>query len=142
MLQITKNNIQGIIDEYLKEQKIRYSISDQDSRGCVYELFIGSTSGFLQIEYNLDDTSDDYVVVQLFSPVDDHGGSIYQSEWDNDCEHCDSIEGEIDNLIMSVKRINQGIAKIASKIEQIRALCVEFELDFDELMTLNYDFDE
>ena len=138
---ITKHNVCEKIDNFLKQEKIRYSISDQDSKGCLYELFVSSTSGFIQVEYNLDDEKDDYVVLQLFTNVDNSGNSIYHSDWDNESEGGDSLEGEIEQLIDGVKRINQAIAKISTKIEQIRDICNEYELDFEEFIILNYDFD-
>jgi hypothetical protein len=42
-MEITKDNVREIIENYLKELKIRYNIEDSDSKGCVYELFISST---------------------------------------------------------------------------------------------------
>jgi hypothetical protein len=139
-MKITKHNICEVIDNYLKDQKIRYEVTGQDSNGCVYELFISSTSGFIQVEYDLDNENDINTVLQLFTSVDDSGNSIYHSIWDSTDESCDSVEGEIDNLIDSVKRINRAIAQIQSKIEQIKDICDEYELSFEEFITLNYDF--
>jgi prefoldin subunit 5 len=48
----------------------------------------------------------------------------------------------IDNLVEHVKKLNQAIAKISTKINQIKDICEEYELDFEEFITLNYDFDE
>lgn len=140
-MEITKHNICETIDNYLKEQKVRYDITDQDSKGCVYELFVSSTSGFIQVEYDLDNEEDSYIVLQFFTSVGSHGNSIYHSEWDNECTGCDSVEGEIDNLMAAAKKINQGISKVSVKIDQIKDICEEYGLDFDELITLNYDFD-
>lgn len=139
-MKITKHNICEVIDNYLKDQKIRYEVTGQDSKGCLYELFISSTSGFIQVEYDLDNENDINTVLQLFTSVDDSGNSIYHSIWDSTDESCDSVEGEIDNLIDSVKRINRAIAQIQSKIEQIKDICDEYELSFEEFITLNYDF--
>lgn len=137
---ITKHNVCETINTFLKQEKIRYSISGQDSKGCLYELFVSSTSGFIQVEYNLDDEKDDYVILMLYTDIDNSGNSIYHSDWDNESEGNDSLEGEIEQLLDSVKRINQAIIKISTKIEQIRDICDEYELDFDEFITLNYDF--
>lgn len=140
-MEITKHNICEIIENYLKELKIRYNIDNVDSIGCIYELFISSTSGFIQVEYDLDDEKDNYVVTQLFTSVDDYGNSIYHSNWDNECKTCDSLNGEIDNLVDSIKRINNGLSKISSKINQIKDICEEYELDFENLIDVLYDFD-
>lgn len=140
-MEITKHTVCETIENYLKELKVRYSILDPDSKGCVYELFISSMSGYIQVEYDLDDENDSFFLLQFYTPVDSTGHSIYHQEWDNECENCDSVEGEIDNLLESVKKINQGISKISTKIEQIKDLCEEYGLDFDSLITLNYNFD-
>ncbi len=140
-MRITKHNICEVIDNYLKEQKIRYSISEQDSKGCLYELFISSTEGNIQVEYNFDDDNDDLVYMQLFTTVDYKGNSIYHAYWDSE-EGSDSVEGEIDNLIDAIKRVNQAISKISAKIDQIKDICEEYAVEFDEFITLNYDFDE
>jgi hypothetical protein len=85
---------------------------------------------------------DDYIVLQLFDKVDYNGNSVYHSDWDNEDENADSVEGEIENLIEAVKRINQGVGKINAKIEQIKDICEEYNLEFEEFITLNYDFDK
>jgi hypothetical protein len=139
--EVTKQNVCEIIENYLKEQKIRFEISDQDSESCLYKLFISSMSAYIQVEYDLDDETNNDVYMQLFTEPDSSGFSIYESHWDNENELNDSIEGEIDNLLESAKRINQGIAKIEAKINQIKDICQEYELEFCEFITLEYDFD-
>ena len=139
--EVTKQNVCEIIENYLKEQKIRFEISDQDSESCLYKLFISSMSAYIQVEYHLDDETNNDVYMELFSEPDSSGASIYESNWNNENELNDSIEGEIDNLLESAKRINQGIAKIEAKINQIKDICQEYELEFCEFITLEYDFD-
>lgn len=139
-MKVTKHNICQIIEDYLKSQKIRYSISNSDPKGLLYELYISSRECFIQVEYDLDKENDDYTLLQLFDNVDDFGNSIYHSDWDNENQYADSVEGEIENLIEAVKQINQGISKINTKIDQIKDICEEYGLDFEEFITINYDF--
>jgi chromosome segregation ATPase len=89
----------------------------------------------------LDDETKNDVYMQLFTESDSSGFSIYEAHWDNKNELNDSLEGEIDNLLESAKRINQGIAKIETKINQIKDICQEYELEFCEFITLEYNFD-
>ncbi len=141
-MKVTKHNICQIIEDYLKSQKIRYSISHSDQKGLLYELYISSRECFIQVEYDLDKENDDYTILQLFDNVDDFGNSIYHSDWNNENQHADSVEGEIENLIEAVKRINQGIGKISAKIDQIKDICEEYGLDFEEFITINYDLNK
>ena len=138
-MEVTKENICQKIEDFLKSSKIRYNILAPDSRGLLYELFISSIEGNIQVEYNLDDPNDDIIYVQFFTNIDSNGNSIYHSDWDN--ESGESIEGEIEELIEAVKRINSGLSKINSKIEQIKDICEEYNLEFEDIIEVLYEFD-
>lgn len=136
---VTKHNIEQIISDYLKSQNVRFDISDKNNFGFMCQLYISSVESFIQVEYNLDDEEDDVIYVQLFTEIDSNGVSLYHSNWDN--ESNESIEGEIDELMSSVKRINQGLSKIQAKLDQIRDICDEYNLEFDEFIDVLFDFD-
>jgi hypothetical protein len=138
---VTKHNIRDVIESYLKNNRLKYTIDNEDSKGLFYEIFVGSLECYLQIEYDLDDDNDVYVVIQLFTKVDDYGMSLYRQDWDNKTDGADSLEGEIETLIQETKRLNGVINKIRNKIEQIKEICEENDMEFDEFITLNYDFD-
>jgi len=140
-MKITKHNIKQTIEDFLKSKRIRYSISDEDSLGLTYELFIGYLECFLQVEYDLDaEYSDKNVVVQLFTNVDSNGNSLYSETWENDGNY-GSIESEIETLIDETKRMNSVVNKISKKIEQIIELCEDNGLDSHNFLTVHYDFD-
>lgn len=139
-MKITKYNVLQHIEEILKNLKIRFSIINQDSKGCHIQLYISSIEGNIQVEYSLDDVNDNYFCLQFFTDIDSEGLSLYYSHWDNDSN--DSIEGEIEELINSIKRINQGISKIQTKINQIKDICEEYNLEFDNFIGVLYDFDD
>lgn len=137
-MEITKHNICEVIESYLKEQKIRYTIIEQDSLGCLYELHISSIEPLIQVEYNLlDDEESNDVVVQFFIDIND--ATFYQSGWDNLDEESDSIESELEALIDKGKRMSQGISKISTKIEQIEDICNEYQLNFEDFIEVLYD---
>ena len=140
-MEVTKQNINEKIENYLKEEKIRYNIISQDSKSCLYELFLGSESGYIQVEYDMDNDTDDYIVAQLYSRTDDNEVSIYHYDWDNESENHGSIEINIEVLVEEVKKINKAISKIKSKIEDIRNICEEYGLEFEEFIELNYTFE-
>lgn len=139
-MKITKYNVIQHIEEILKNLKIRFSIINRDSKGCHIQLYISSIEGNIQVEYSLDDVNDNYFCIQFFTDIDSDGLSLYYSHWDNDSN--DSIEGEIEELLNSIKRINQGISKIQTKINQIKDICEEYNLEFDNFIGLLYDFDD
>jgi len=141
VMKITKNNIREVIDTYLKENRIKYTTDHEDSMGMVYEIYVGSLECYLQLEYNMEDENDDVVFVQLFTKVDDWGESLYHQTWESDSEDGDTIEREIEVLIQETKRLNSVVNKIRNKIEQIQEICDENELDIEEFITINYDFD-
>ena len=41
-----------------------------------------------------------------------------------------------------IKTVKKTVSKISTKINQIKDICEEYELDFEEFIQLNYDFDE
>lgn len=140
-MEITKHNICQEIEQILKSQNIRFSIENQDYRGTNYELFVSSMEAYIQIEYDLNKEEDNDVQITFYTKVNSDGLSLYESDWDNyDNSIKDGIETEIEELINAVKRINFGISKIESKIEQIRNICEEYNLELDKFIDVLYDF--
>lgn len=128
------------IESYLNNLKIRYEISGQDAKGCAYEIFVASTSGFIKIEYDLDDNNNDEIVIELYTSLKFDGDiAMYESFWDNDNTH-DALESEINHFVDSIKRIEEGIAIIKYRIEQIKNICDAMDIDYAEFITLNYNF--
>jgi hypothetical protein len=138
-MEITKHNIRQVIEDYLKSEHIKYITEGENSKGLMYEIYVGSLECYLQVEYNLDDNDND-IVVQLFTKVDSYGNSLYHVDWISWKEE-DSIENEIEALIQKTKKINSFVNKIRNKIEQIQEICEENEFDIEEFITINYDFD-
>lgn len=136
---MTKHNICESIENFLKKKKIRFTISNQDSRGCLYEILISSTEGFIQVDYNLDDESNNYCSLTFHTVVNDNGMSLYHSDWDSESGDC--FESEIECLVDNIKRIDQGLSKIQSKINQIKDLCENYGLEFEEMIEVIYNFD-
>jgi hypothetical protein len=140
-MEILKHNIRQVIEDFLKSNHIKYSTDNEGSKGLIYEIYVGSLECYLQVEYDLEDKGNHYIVVQLFTKVDDYGNSLYHSEWEND-NNGDSIEGEIETLIQETKKINSLVNKVRNKIEQIKEICEENEFNIEEFITVNYDFDK
>ena len=139
-MEITKHNVCQHIEDILKSQKVRYSILEPDSKGCGYELYVSSIEANIQVEYNLDDDNDNNFYLQFFTNIDSNGLSLYHSYWDKK-SNGDSIEGKIEELLNAIKRINQGVSKIQTKIEQIKDICEEYNLEFENFIDVLYDFE-
>lgn len=140
---ITKHNLNQTVEDWIKNNKFRYVILEQDAKGTLYEIHVGSIDGYAQLEYNLDDENDNDFAIQFYSRVDDWGLSLYSSDIDNYHKTLteDDIFDEMCALIENVKRINSAVSKIGKKIDQIREICEEYNLEFEEFIELRYDFD-
>lgn len=152
-MRITKANIRETIENYLKSIKVRYTIEED----YLYELFLGSVNGFIQLDLN-DNDEDNGLAIQLFSPIDYNGNSLYESLWENeeyiknenenDYIHIpkenavEELESEIEELINNVKNINNAINKISKKIDQIKEICEEYQLELDTFIEILYDFED
>jgi hypothetical protein len=138
-MKTNKGNVYKSIEEYLKEQGIRYDITP-DPSGNFYELFLGSEPGFIQVEVDPNDPDEGDVFFQFFSKVNDQGNSIYHDQWDTFNKNFDLI-GCIDELIAKIKALNKAITRIGYKIEDIKSICEENEMDFEEFILIVYDFE-
>jgi hypothetical protein len=139
---VNKHNVCTIIETYLKEQKLPFNVLHSNNTVVNYEIFSGSTECYIQVEYKLDDTTDNEVFLQLFTKQNELAESHYHQEWMSwETEFQDSIESEIESLIEATKKLNKAFAKISAKLEQIKELCAENNLDFEELITVNFDMD-
>lgn len=139
-MNVNRDNVYEVIDNYLKENKIRFSITP-DGGDNFYELFLGSESGFIQIETNLNDSEDKGVFFQFFSKVDNYGNSLYHSQQDTDDKNFDLI-GEIEELITNIKKLNQVIGKIQNKLDDIKNICEENEMNVEDFIEIIYDFNK
>ncbi len=138
---ITRFNVTDKIESYLKDNKIKYIISDSDNFGCSYELLIGSITGNIQVELNGRDLTDECVGIQMFNTSTNDRYIYESSTWYSDDEDGDSIESEIENLVQQVKNINIGVVKIEKQIEKIKDICNEYELNVDMFIDVVYNFE-
>jgi len=137
-MKINKGNVYKSIEDYLKEQGICYDITP-DPSGNVYELFLGSESGFIQVEIDSEDPDEGDVFFQFFSKVNYDGNSMYHDQGDTENENFDLIDS-IDELITKIKILNKVINRIENKIEDIKSICEEYEMDFEDFIEIVYDF--
>ena len=130
-----------VIDAYLKNNKIKFTVVEEN----YYELFFGSQSGFIQIE---GDDNDDEVIIQLFSKGGDY--SFYHevlnipNDLTNDVGEFDFsiIEEYIDELKLNVLELIKKLSKIKHHLDIIEEYCNELQINLENILTINYNFDE
>lgn len=136
---ITKNNVQEQIESCLKSSKIRFNLLDTDNIGCVYEVFVSSLPCYIQVEYDLETEEDDCVIIQFFAKVGDGEIYLYDETWDS-TNNSTSIEEEIYELIEVNKKFNKALSKIDKHVDNIKEICKEYELDYEDFIGIKYKF--
>ena len=139
MTEVTKDNVQEQIESYLKSFKIRFNCTNQNNLGCLYEIFVSSLPCYIQVEYDLDAEDDDCIIIQFFIELDGVGYSLHREDWDS-TNHNASIEEEIYELIEVNKKLNKALSKIDKHVDNIKEICKEYELDYEDFITIKYKF--
>ena len=73
-----------------------------------------------------------------------HGGFLYDSciYYEPETTNIsDMIDNEIDELVSFTKDFVKSVSKIEQKINDIRAICDDIQIDISEFISVNYDFD-
>lgn len=133
---VTNENIDKVIIDHLKENRIRYSMVNCGKEECLLEIYCGSIAGNILIEYAIND--EDVILVQFY--FDTHYFSVFTSDRQTEDEAHSALIGEVDELVDKLKRYNTAISKIKSKLDEIEGICNEYELSFSDYISLNYDF--
>jgi hypothetical protein len=120
--------------EYLKQNKIKYS-TEPDNNHILYELFLGSISAFIQLDW---DDKDDNVGIELYCFSTDYYGYLYERSISTDSN--DEFFTEIEALLTATKNINKALSKIENKLEDIKAICEENEIELKSILNINYKF--
>jgi hypothetical protein len=127
------------VSDWLRSKKIKFTLDDDEfDNDHYFEFWIGSGKGGIMLEYSPIE-SNVMPTIQIFSKVDNGGNSLYESifEYNGDFEN---LTSEIEELIDYIKLENRIIAKIESKIDEIKALCDELQIDSEQFISVNYEF--
>lgn len=126
--------IESIIIDNLKSKRIKF---DQDD--ALLKLYIGSETSL--IEYYPSETN---TIEIAFYTREVRGGFLYDScifYEPGTTNISDMIDNEIDELVSFTKDFVKSVSKIEQKINDIRAICNDIQIDMSEFISVNYDFD-
>ncbi len=134
---ITPNNVKDITSNILKGLKLKFNLDDELSDFYLYEVYVGSETLMIQVE--TDTKQDDLVILTVFDEAQKWEEMIDGTNQSsiNDLD----IEGLIEDAVSKTKNDIKIKAKIIAKIEQIKELCNENDLDVDDFIEINQDLD-
>jgi len=136
---VTKDNAVQILIDLLRTNKINYTI--EDSSNEYFHLHVGSYDCGIQLEYG-DDNHD--VLFDFHTKINYDGNSLYESMIEGYKEEIitlNMVEEQLLILIEEAKKYSRVIAKIEAKIEQIKDLCTENDLNIYDFITIEFDFE-
>ena len=112
--------------------KLNFIIHDEEPHDTInYEILLGSQTCWIQLEI-----AEGYCVIQLY----DHPEDATFSEILEIYEMTD-VSGDIQELIEPTKSKIKAEARIESYIQKIYDICEEAQLNVDDYISLNHDFD-
>lgn len=125
--------IESFIIDNLKTKRIKF---DQDD--TLFKLYIGSETSL--IEYYPSETNTTDIA---FYTSEKRGRILYDSYifYEPEIVNINDIDGEIDELVSFTKDFVKSVSKIERKINDIRAICDDLQIDMSEFISVNYDFD-
>lgn len=122
------------IEVYLKENKFKFNT--ESDKGVVHyiDVFLGSTT--LMIEF-LGFGGDDVEHEIAFSN-DLNKLPITQEIYNN----IEDVISDFENAVEVTKRVNKGLSLIHTKLESIKEICDDYDLEIDEILTIHHDFEK
>jgi len=125
-------------EKYLRENRYNFEVDDYGG-DMYYCIFQGNIFCFVALEL----IDEKVVTAQYYIRMtkDSYDDLYYlETEWDK-YELKDIIE-YTEQLIDRGKELNSAINKIRVKLEQIKEIMEQNDLEFEEFITLNFNFDE
>jgi hypothetical protein len=120
-----ETNCVQIISEYLRHNHIPH-IYDNDCQ--IFEILIGDYCPTIQLEFSVDKNLK-YIYISF------HFNDYMSSGEYNNIE---DIKQNLYEVMMEATNFNKGIAKIHKKVDDIKEICDEYELDFNQFLTIHY----
>jgi hypothetical protein len=137
---VTKDNAVQILIDLLRTNKVNYTINDHSGEYFYMNLHVGSYECGIQVEFG----EGDNVLFNFHTKIDNNGLSLYQriiEGYGEEIITLDMVEGELLTLVDEGKKYSRVISKIEAKIEQIKDLCTENDLNIDDFIRIEFDFE-
>jgi hypothetical protein len=125
------------VSDWLLNKKIKFELDNSDDNHF-FTFWIGSGVGNIQIEY-LPIESISMPFIQLFTRIGKNDNNVCENvfEYNGDFKE---LTLKIEELIDNIKRINRVIHKIEDKIDQIKELCEDIQIDYEQFIIINHEF--
>ncbi len=134
---ITPINVKDITSNILKGLKLKFNLDEELSDYYIYEVYLGSETLMIQVE--TDTKQDDLVILTVFDEAQTWEEMIDGTN-QSTIDDLD-IGFLIEDAVSKTKRTTKVKAKIIAKIEQIKELCNENDLDVDDFIEINQDIE-
>jgi predicted RNase H-like nuclease (RuvC/YqgF family) len=125
-------------EEWLRNNKINFNVDKHESEDIYYTIFQGNLVCYIMLELinNKIEAHQGYI-----RKSEDEWNDIYTLEiyW-NENELKDLIEST-EQLLQKAKELNSAINKIRNKVEQIKEICEEIDMNYEEFIIINFDFE-
>ena len=117
-----------IIENYLKSKKIAFTkdIQGEEDLYPFYTLMVGSEESYIQLELS-EEKDCEFICCSFF--IDNQNQNLYYNSPYETINDKEGIECEIDSLIDATKNYVKGIAKVKSKIEEIKDMCEYYNIN-------------
>jgi hypothetical protein len=135
---VTKDNAVQILIDLLRTNKINYTI--EDSSNEYFHLHVGSYDCGIQLEFG--EFGD--VLFDFHTKINYDGNSLYESMiegYEEEIITLDMVEEQLLILVEEAKKYSRVISKIEAKIEQIKDLCTDNDLNIDDFIRIEFDFE-
>lgn len=126
------------IHELLIEKRIKYEV-DTSSEETYFKLLNSSLAGYIMVEGDECNDKEEYWLTFYIPKNDDnHDNTLYE---DSDELPLGEIENYLDGLLEEISKYNTVIRKVEKKIEDIKSICEEYDINHEMFITINFDFD-
>ena len=136
---VTKYTVLDHVEQCFKKLGVQYKFESNNSSEILFRLRV-PLECYVHVQYDLFNEQDEEVCIHFYSRISERSRTpLYTVTWCND-QNNDDIEGEIYELVNYTKNIYKVLKPIKSSINKILNICDEHGLDWQEFISVNFDF--